>query len=470
MRHTKIVATIGPASNSDAALRDMLSAGVDVFRLNFSHGTHQTHGDVIRRLRAAAADAGRTIAIMQDLSGPKIRTGLLKGGQPIQLETGAELRIRVGDFEGEPGLVSTTFAELPQMVRAGDALFLDDGHVQLRVTATTPTEVLARVEDGGPLGEHKGINAPGATLTSGLTEKDLDDLRFGVEAGVDLIALSFVQSAEDVHRARAAAAAAGAGAMPIVAKLERPQAITHLTEILNACDAVMVARGDLGLELPFEQVPRVQKEITRRARAQGIPVILATQVLESMRHEPRPTRAEVSDAANAVDDGVDAIMLAGETASGAHPIRAIQALDAIIRDAETMRHANGIALEHSRIVAGHGRAICEAVVTLAERGDATAIVAVTRGGHTATILSALRPHAPIYAVTENAVTARRLSLVWGVVPVVTTLGVDVADTAARVGQELVDRGAIARGSVVVLASIARDLEHDASNFLKLQRV
>ena len=470
MRHTKIVATIGPASNSDAALRDMLNAGVDVFRLNFSHGTHQTHGDVIKRLRAAAAEAGRTIAIMQDLSGPKIRTGTLKGGQPLQLETGAELRIRVGDFPGEPGLVSTTFAELPQMVKPGDALFLDDGHVQLRVTGTTPTEVTTRVEDGGPLGEHKGINAPGATLTSGLTDKDLDDLRFGVEAGVDLIALSFVQTAEDVHRARAAAAAAGAGAMPIVAKLERPQAITPLTEILNACDAVMVARGDLGLELPFEQVPRVQKEITRRARAQGIPVILATQVLESMRHEPRPTRAEVSDAANAVDDGVDAIMLAGETASGAHPIRAIQALDAIIRDAETMRHATGIALEHSRIVAGHGRAICEAVFTLAERGDASAIVAVTRGGHTATILSALRPHAPIYAVTENAVTARRLSLVWGVIPVVTTLGVDVADTAGRVGQELVDRGAIARGSVVVLASIARDLEHDASNFLKLQRV
>ena len=224
--------------------------------------------------------AGRTIAIMQDLSGPKIRTGTLKGGQPLQLETGAELRIRVGDFPGEPGLVSTTFAELPQMVKPGDALFLDDGHVQLRVTGTTPTEVTTRAEDGGPLGEHKGINAPGATLTSGLTDKDLDDLRFGVEAGVDLIALSFVQTAEDVHRARAAAAAAGAGAMPIVAKLERPQAITHLTEILNACDAVMVARGDLGLELPFEQVPRVQKEITRRARAQGIPVILATQVLE----------------------------------------------------------------------------------------------------------------------------------------------------------------------------------------------
>jgi pyruvate kinase len=255
-----------------------------------------------------------------------------------------------------------------------------------------------------------------------------------------------------------------------VAKLERPQAVAHLTEILHACDAVMVARGDLGLELPFEQVPRVQKDITRRARALGIPVILATQVLESMRVEPRPTRAEVSDAANAVDDGVDAIMLAGETASGAHPIRAVQALDAIIRDAEKMPPPMTSGLEESRIVAGHGRAICEAVITLAERGEATAIVAVTRGGHTATILSALRPRAPIYAVTEHESIARRLALVWGVVPVVATLGADVAETAARVGRQLVERGAIAPGSVVVLASIARELELEASNFLKLQRV
>lgn len=470
MRHTKIVATVGPSSNSDSRLREMLSAGVDVFRLNFSHGTHDAHGDVIRRIRAAAAEAGRTVAILQDLSGPKIRTGLLKDGAPITLTPGDPLVIRVGDFRGEPGLVSTSFAELPQMVKPGDPLLLDDGHIQLRVRSVTADEIVTEVEDGGPLGEHKGINAPGSAMTSGLTSKDMADLQFGISAGVDLVALSFVQTAEDVHRARAAAAKAGDASIPIVAKLERPQAVTHLNEILHAADAVMVARGDLGLELPFESVPRVQKEITWRARALGVPVILATQVLESMRHEPRPTRAEVSDAANAVADGVDAIMLAGETASGAHPVRAVQALDAIIRDAETVADPVGVALVESRIVAGHGRAICEAVVTLAERGEATAIVAVTRGGHTAAILSALRPKAPIYAVTENASIARRLSLVWGVVPVVTTFGSDLADTAARVGQDLVDRGVIARGSVVVLASIARNLDIDASNFLKLQRV
>lgn len=470
MRHTKIVATIGPSSSATDVIDGLLAAGVDVFRLNFSHGTHESHGQTIGRLREATRRAGRTVAILQDLSGPKIRTGKLQGGTPLSLVIGAQLRIRVGDFLGEPGLVSTTFEELPRMVQPGDQLFLDDGHLQLRVQKTSDTEIIATVEDGGILGEHKGINVPGGMLASGLTDKDVDDLRFGIAAGVDLVALSFVQTAEDVHRARAIAASAGAPSMPLVAKLERPQAITHLAEILRASDAVMVARGDLGLELPFEQVPRVQKEVTRRARALGIPVILATQVLESMRVEPRPTRAEVSDAANAVDDGVDAIMLAGETASGAHPVRAVQALDAIIRDAESVAHLAASGLEESRIVAGHGRAICEAVLTLAERGDATAIVAVTRGGHTATILSALRPRAPIYAVTESEAIARRLALVWGVIPLVTTLGEEVTDTAARVGRDLVERGVIASGSVVVLANIARGLEHESANYLKLQRV
>lgn len=470
IRHTKIVATVGPSSSSEKVLLELLDAGVDVFRLNFSHGTHASHGELISRLRGVAQRSGRVVAILQDLSGPKIRTGPLREGGPLLLVPGEELRIRVGQFPGEPGLVSTAFEELPSVVAPGDPLLLDDGHLQVRVLSTSATEIVTRVEHGGPLGEHKGINAPGAMLASGLTEKDLEDLAFGIKAGVDLIALSFVQTAEDIYRARAAAAAAGAPSIPIIAKLERPQAVTHLTEILHACDAVMVARGDLGLELPFERVPRVQKDITRRARSLGVPVILATQVLESMRKEARPTRAEVSDAANAVDDGVDAIMLAGETASGAYPVESVRALDAIIRDAETLPPPTRVGLQESRMVAGHGRAICEAVVTLAERGAASAIVAITRGGHTAAVLAAFRPRVPVYAVTESPVVARRLALVWGVRPVVTPLGVDVADTAARVGRELVERGAIEPASVVVLASIARDLDRDRSNFLKLQRV
>ena len=244
------------------------------------------------------------------------------------LEPGSSLVIAVGDFEGVPGRVSTSYRELPGRVRAGDVLLLDDGRLQLRVESTTADEIRTTVVDGGLLGERKGINAPGVALpASGLTAKDLEDLRFGVASGVDFVAMSFVQTAGDLRQARAALGEAGAPDLPLVAKLERPEAVDHLDEILHACDAVMVARGDLGLELPLETVPRIQKEITRHARALGVPVIVATQVFESMMKEPRPTRAEVSDAANAVGDGADAIMLAGETAAGAYPLKAVQTLD-----------------------------------------------------------------------------------------------------------------------------------------------
>jgi pyruvate kinase len=472
VRHTKIVATIGPATNSEAAIRDLLAAGVDVFRLNFSHGTHEGHGEVIKRIRQAADQFGRCVAILQDLSGPKIRTGKLTGGAPIQLNPGDELRIAVGDFLGGPGRVSTSYADLPKAVRKGDPLLLDDGRLELRVEDNDGTELRTTVVEGGLLGEHKGINAPGVTLPSaGLTAKDAEDLKFGVSQGVDLMALSFVQSAGDLRQTRDALARAGAPHLPIVAKLERPEAVARIDEVLEESDAVMVARGDLGLELPLERVPRVQKEITRRCRALGIPVIVATQVLESMRTEPRPTRAEVSDAANAVDDSVDAIMLAGETAAGQYPLRAVQTLDAIIRDAETMPPVGRLPLEEkTHLLGGHGRAICEAAVTLAERGEANAIVAVTRGGKTARLLSALRPRAPIYAATDIADMSRRLALMWGVVPVLTDLSGDVNEAATRIGAKLVERDRIPPSSVIVLVSINPDLSKGPSNFLKLMRV
>jgi pyruvate kinase len=302
-----------------------------------------------------------------------------------------------------------------------------------------------------------------------LTPKDAADLAFGVEAGVDWIALSFVQRGADLVAAREALIRAGAPALPLIAKLERPQAIEHLDEVLHASDGVMVARGDLGLELPLECVPRIQKEVTRRARMLGLPVIVATQVLESMRTEPRPTRAEVSDAANAVDDRVDAIMLAGETASGSYPLKAVQTLDAVIRDAETIDPYGLIALEDTHLLAGHGLAICEAAVTLAEHSRAAGIVAVTRGGKTARVLSALRPTVPIFAATDQPSMSRRLALAWGVVPVLTELDGDVSTAATRIGKELVSRNAIAKGSAIVLVSINPDLAPGPSNFLKVQR-
>ena len=470
MRQTKIIATIGPASESGDVIRALVDAGVDVFRLNFSHGTHASHGATMERIRAAAAASGRPVAILQDLSGPKIRTGRLAGG-PLTLTAGERLAIEVGDDSGRAGRITTTYAELPRAVHRGDMLLLDDGRIQLRVDETNTSTIQTTVVDGGELGERKGINAPGADLpVSGLTGKDAEDLRFGAAAGVDFVALSFVQRPADLEQARTALNDAGAASLPLVAKLERPQAVTHLTEILRASDAVMVARGDLGLELPLERVPRVQKQTTREARALGIPVIVATQVLESMRSELRPTRAEVSDAANAVADGVDAIMLAGETAIGAHPVRVVETLDRIIRDAELLPGSRQEAVADGRMLPPHGRAICEAAVTLAQRASASAIVAVTRGGKTARFLSALRPEVPIVAVTGEDRIARRLMLSWGVVPVVADLSGDVSAVATRLGQELVGRGRVPPDSVVVLVSVTPDPAPGPSNFLKVQRV
>ena len=470
VRHTKIIATVGPACDTDENIAALISAGTDVFRLNFSHGTHESHGASIARIRAAADRLGRGVALMQDLAGPKIRTGELARHQPIGLKAGDTLTIVVGDIVGERGRVSTTY-DLTRVVGPGNTLLLDDGHIQLRVDSVLGSEVKTTVVDGGALGEHKGINVPGVVLPSNaLTPKDAEDLAFGVKMGVDYVALSFVQSAEDLRQAREALAHAGAPKTMLVAKLERPEAIERIDDILHASDAVMIARGDLGLELPLERVPRIQKEVTRTARSFGIPVIVATQVLESMRGEPRPTRAEVSDAANAVDDGVDAIMLAGETAAGRFPVRAVQTLALIIGDAEQIGHVADVSLQETHLLSGHGLALCEAAVTLAGHSDAAAIVAVTRGGKTARVLSALRPVAPIYAVTATPEIARQLALPWGVVPLVCELGADVDESVERISAMLLDGAHVAPASVIVVVSISPDLAHGPSNFLKLQRL
>jgi len=464
------VATVGPASNDESTLSALVGAGVDAFRLNFSHGTQAGHGDVIERIRRLAAEQGRAVALLQDLSGPKIRTGLLAGHRPIPLAAGDPLVIAAGDFEGAPGRVSTSYRALPGLVRKGQKLLLDDGRLQLEVESSTPDEISAVVVDGGMLGERKGINAPGIALpAAGLTAKDREDLRFGVRAGVDFVAMSFVQTADDLRQARAALREAGAPGTALVAKLERPEAVEHLDEILHACDAVMVARGDLGLELPLEKVPGIQKAITRRARALGVPVIVATQVFESMMKEPRPTRAEVSDAANAVEDGVDAIMLAGETAAGAFPLKAAQTLDLVLRDAERVR-PRGVHLEETHVVATHGLAICEAAATLADRARAAAIVAVTRGGLTGGLLAALRPNTPIVAATGQPAVARRLALTWGVHPLLADLDGTLEVLIGRFGQTLLERGVVAPGSSIVLVSMTPSLAPGPSNFLKLQAV
>jgi pyruvate kinase len=446
----------------------MIAAGVDVFRLNFSHGTREGHASAIEVVRQAARQAGRIVAVLQDLSGPKIRTGPLRGGAPVQLESGAPLSIVVGNAVGDATSVSTTYADLPRSVHAGDTMLLDDGRIELRVAEVIGEEIRTIVVDGGMLGERKGINVPGVELpTRGLTEKDIEDLRFGVRAGVDFVALSFVQSAAVLRQAREEARLAGGLEIPLIAKLERPEAITRLEDILRESDAVMVARGDLGLELPLERVPRIQKEVVRRARALGVPVIVATQVLESMRTEPRPTRAEVSDAAGAVDEGVDGIMLAGETAAGAYPVRAVQMLDLVIREAESIPPGR---TEPASQASGQAQAVCEAAVTLAERSDARAIVAVTRSGTTARMLSAFRPRVPIVAVTDRPDVSRRLALVWGVEPLLTDFSGDVGSAAERITADLISRGVLEPGSIVAVVNVTTELSPGSASFLRLQRV
>jgi pyruvate kinase len=480
-RHTRIVATLGPASSSPDVLNALVEGGVDIFRLNFSHGTHESHERAFRAVREATRRAGRHVAILQDLSGPKIRTSRLRGGQPIELHKGEELRLAAGDEEGGPGRVFTPYAELIASARPGDRLLLDDGKIALCVRARTGGELVTEVVDGGKLGEHKGINAPGVPLpAAAVTKKDDEDLKFGLALGVDMVALSFVQTPDDCAAARRIMRAAKAD-RPLIAKIERPQALEHLDAILTACEGVMVARGDLGLECPLEQIPRIQKAIVARARAFGRPVILATQVLESMRTEPRPTRAEVSDAATAVDQGVDAIMLSGETAAGEYPVEAVETLSAIIQDAESVanhapRPGPDVSLlgplsdespqdgfDAFRTV--HGRAMCEAAVTLATTGQAEAIIAVTLHGKTAQLLSSLRPAAHIIAVTPSDVIARRLKLYWGIRPVIS----DLEDLRA-LEQPIRSAIDLSPRAVVVFININPDLSRVDANFLNVQRL
>ena len=464
LRRTRILATVGPASDNPTTLRLLLEAGVDAFRLNFSHGKAEDHAATCRRIREAASATGRDVAVLQDLGGPKIRTGPLAA--PVTLEEGAPLVIEPGSFVGDASRISCRFEALFTSVQPGHRLLVDDGRIELQVEGIEPGRITTRVVAGGVLESGKGINVPDAALRAcALTPKDLVDLHAGLAMGIDLVALSFVQSAEDVVAAREALAGAGAPELPVIAKIERPQAVEHVEQILDVADGLMVARGDLGLELPLETLPAVQRRLILAARRRGIPVIVATQVLESMRTEPRPTRAEVTDAAHAVDEGADAIMLAGETAIGRYPVRAVATLDAIVREAEKMRDPGVRFPPDAAAGTEHGRALCEAAVTLAERANAAAIVAVTERGHTARMLAALRPSARILAATGDPRTAARLALTWGVASIVT------AETSlSTVREVLLDRGLISTGAVVVFVAMRPVLGRDNANFVHVERL
>jgi pyruvate kinase len=469
-RRAKIVCTIGPSCNSEAAMRDLMRLGMDVARLNFSHGTHEEHARNIERLRRVARKERRSICIFQDLQGPKIRTGRLKDKEPIQLKTGSRVTITPRDVAGTPDLISTTFGRLAQEVETGSRILLSDGRIELVVRALAVRDVVCEVVNGGTLAEHQGINLPGIALSiPALTDKDREDLEFGLEHGVDVIALSFVRSAADVLAARDLIRRRGLF-VPIIAKLEKPQAIEQLEAILEASAGVMVARGDLGVEMPPERVPVIQKHVIRRAAEWRRPVIIATQMLESMIHNPRPTRAEASDVANAIFDGTDAVMLSGETATGDYPREAVEMMARIVVEAESNALSFGeLRRRRERVPMSIAEAICESISHAAEDLHMAAIAVFTESGSTARMISKYRPKARIYAFAQLPEVCNRMNVLWGVHPVLRKQASSAEEMVATAQKELLRDGVIQAGDVLGVVAGTK-LSSGSTNFLRLHAI
>jgi pyruvate kinase len=419
LRRAKILATIGPASREPNVMEALLAAGVDGVRINMSHGTQEEKAQDISMARAAALKLNRPLAVLADLAGPKIRTRTLKNHEPARLEDNQQFIITTRDIEGDSTQVATNYPGMPRDVHPGARILLDDGAIDLRVESTTETDVVSRVINGGILGERKGINLPGITLPiPSLTEKDRDDLKWAAEQGVDYFALSFVRSGADCTEAKALIKAAGSVA-PLVAKIEKAEAIDHLDEIIAAADGVMVARGDLGVETSVELVPVYQKRIIEEANEAGKLVITATQMLQSMVSSPRPTRAEATDVANAVWDGSDCLMLSGETATGLYPVAAVATMARIIETAETRNENRSIISKLVGRQTGHvSRALCEAAAFAADEMNTRIIAVFTESGLMARRLAALRPDQRIIALTSSREVMNELALIWGTEPVI----------------------------------------------------
>jgi pyruvate kinase len=469
-RRAKIICTIGPACNTEAAMRELLRLGMDIARLNFSHGTHEDHARNIHRLRRAAEREGRTVCILQDLQGPKIRTGPLEGHEPVLLKTGSVVTITPENETGTAIRICTTFPDLGRELTPGARILLSDGLIEMRVRSIRGKDVLCDVVNGGVLGEHKGINLPGIALSiPALTEKDRKDLEFGLSHGVDSIALSFVRTAADVSMVKQIIATHGSD-VPLIAKLEKPQAIDHLEEILEVADGVMVARGDLGVEMAPEKVPVIQKHVIRRSSAWRKPVITATQMLESMIENPRPTRAEASDVANAIFDGSDAVMLSAETASGQYPRESVSIMARIVVEAECNM---GDFVQYRRRREHRGlsvaETICESIAHAAEDLPMGAIAVFTETGNTARMISKYRPKVAIYAYTHSLPVVQRMNLFWGVHPVRCRQAHSAEQMVTMAEQDLVCRGLLKPGDVLGVVAGTRQAS-GSTNLMRLHVV
>jgi pyruvate kinase len=468
-RRAKIVATLGPACSSPEVFRELVRAGVDVARLNFSHGTHQQKGELVRMVRAVSGEVGKPICILADLQGPKIRTGRLKNHAPVQLVAGHRLTITPRDVEGSASVVGTSFQTLAENLERRSRILLSDGLIELRVVRIAGADVICEIVNGGTLGENKGINLPGIPVkVPSLTEKDEEDLAFAVGAGVDAFAVSFVRTADDIRHVRRRLDALNSDTW-IIAKLEKPQAVEHLDSILEAADGIMVARGDLGVEVPPEQVPAIQKHIIRRAAEYRKPVITATQMLESMIENPRPTRAEASDVANAIYDGTDAVMLSAETAAGKYPVETVAMMAKIVAETEHQirmdpplqrRHST----QSSRLSVAE--TICECMAHSAEDLELAAIAIFTETGLTARLLSKYRPVPPIFALSPYEKIIRRATLLWGTFPILCRHARSI-DKMVTIAEEMLERQAgVLSGQIVGIVAGTRT-RSGATNFMRL---
>ena len=471
LRRAKIVATLGPASSSPEIFRELVRAGLDVARLNFSHGTHAQKAELIQMVRSVAEEFGKPICILADLQGPKIRTGRLKDGKAVQLVAGEHITITPEDVEGTAQRVGTVFTTLAENLEPGSRILLSDGLIELRVERIDGSDVVCEIVNGGLLGEKKGINLPGIPVkVPSLTEKDEEDLRFAIEQGVDSVAVSFVRTADDIRHVKSRLAQMNADTW-IIAKLEKPQAIEHLDSILEAADGIMVARGDLGVEVPPEKVPAIQKHIIRRAADYRKPVITATQMLESMIENPRPTRAEASDVANAIYDGTDAVMLSGESAAGKYPVAAVAMMATIVAETENQlrmdpppraQRARGTRLSVAET-------ICECMAHSTQDLDLAAIAIFTETGSTARLLSKYRPEPPIYALSPFQSVVNRAVLLWGTYPLLCDRFRDT-DKLVNMAEELLERhGHVQKRQIVGIVAGTRT-RTGATNFMRLHMV
>ncbi|MEW6408892.1 MAG: pyruvate kinase [Nitrospirota bacterium] len=466
MRRAKIVCTIGPASNSKRILSSLIKNGMDVARLNFSHGTHEEHGRVIRLIREIAGRFNSPVAIIQDLQGLKIRVGKFREGEAF-LKTGTRFTITTRDVSGDERIVSTSYKGLPSDVRKGNCILLDDGIIKLEVLGVNGKDINCRVIDGGMLKDNKGMNLPGVSISaSTITKKDIEDIAFGLEHKVDYIALSFVRSSKEIKSVKDIICKHGAD-IPVIAKIEKPEAVENLDEILGLSDGIMVARGDLGVEMSPEKVPIIQKEIIKKANEANIPVITATQMLESMTEHPRPTRAEASDVANAVLDETDVLMLSAETSLGKYPVESLKMMVKIIEETERVFLRRRFWDIHS---ADFPEATVGAASLAAKSIGAKAMVAFTKSGLTALLISKQRPPMPIIALTPDDAVRKRMSLYWGVIPLLLRKIVSTDEMIDEVDRVIIEKRLAKKGDGIVILSGAPIYKKGTTNLMKLHRV